>query len=329
MFNLFSRLKEPAIFQGNLNNKDYFEGWYFKQSSILSGDKLAIIPGISLTSEDRHAFIQVFEGTENKSYYFRYPLTKFKPRKSPFRISIGENHFGYSGLELNIDGEIVVRGKVEFSDMWKYKGKPWMRGIMGWYGYVPFLETYHGLLSLDHQVNGNVSIDDLTLSFQNASGYIEKDWGTSFPSAWIWMQGNSFPEYKTSFMISVAVIPWIGSSFVGHLAILLYKGKIINLSTYAGGKVTKLSYSENGVCMRIESNIYRLDVEAVQGKSVDLKSPEKGVMNGRTVESLSSHIRIKVHDKRMDKVLYCGETSNSGLELMDSLNILPKSLNLV
>jgi tocopherol cyclase len=53
-FSLLDRLKDPAIFQGNLGKKRYFEGWYFKQSNLEGNVVLSIIPGVSLAEEDRH-----------------------------------------------------------------------------------------------------------------------------------------------------------------------------------------------------------------------------------------------------------------------------------
>lgn len=328
MFNLFNRLREPAIFQGNLNKKKYFEGWYFKQSDQKGETKLAIIPGVSLTKEDKHAFIQVFDGVKNKSNYIRYPLSEFNPGKSPFSVKIGKNRFSYTGIELDIDEEIRVQGKLNYTNQTRFKATPWMRGVMGWYGYVPFMETYHGLLSLDHRVDGLVQINDSDLRFQKAKGYIEKDWGTSFPSAWIWMQGNCFKKPKTSLMVSVAVIPWLSSSFIGHLAIFLHEGKIINLSTYAGGKISSLSKKPKGIMVMIESNTHRLYLEANQGEAVDLKSPEKGVMTGKTVESLSSQIKIKLIDKKTKAIVYSDETFGAGLEIMDPKDRIRRDLNL-
>lgn len=329
MFDLISRLRDPAIFQGNIKKKNYFEGWYFKQSDHKGETKLAIIPGVSFTSEEKHAFIQVFDGVENKAHYIRYPLSMFKPAVSPFSVNIDKNRFSYNGIELDIDEEIRVKGKLDYTDQTFFNAAPWMRGVMGWYGYAPFMETYHGVLSLDHTVNGTVMINDANLDFKNAKGYIEKDWGTSFPSAWIWIQGNCFNETKTSIMISVAVIPWLGSSFIGHLAVFLHKDKLINLSTYAGGKITHLSRKPNMVLIKIESRMYRLEIEASQGEAVDLKSPEKGVMTGKTVESLSSQINLNLFDKKSRTLVYSGETFGAGLEIMDLEDRIRKDLNLV
>ena len=222
MFDLLSRLKDPAIFQGTLGKRHYFEGWYFKQVGS-DGAKLAVIPGISLTGKDSHSFIQVFNGRSGESHYYSLPIEDFKPEKEPFAVVIGSNRFSYEGLELDIEN--VAKGSLKYTGITPYRYSWRERGVMGWYGYVPFMETKHGLLSLDHRVSGSITINDDLHTFNNGRGYIEKDWGESFPSSWIWMQSNSFEEQGVSFMFSTAVIPWLGSSFIGHLAIIRFGGK--------------------------------------------------------------------------------------------------------
>ena len=323
MFDLLSRLRDPAIFQGNLEKQGYFEGWYFKQVG-LNGAKIAVIPGISL-SKDSHAFIQVFEGSSDKSYYFEYPIDEFRPEKNPFTVTIGDNRFGYDGIELNLEDSIT--GSLSYSNITHYNWNWNERGVMGWYGYAPFLETYHGLLSLDHRVNGAISINGCEHIFREGRGYIEKDWGKSFPSSWIWIQSNGFSEVGASIMLSTAVIPWLSSSFIGHLAVIRFNNRTINLSTYRGGKITRLEKTENGVFLRVQTKNYVLEVQAIKGDSVSLKSPVKGLMTGRTIESLNSILEVQLTDKN-GNVLFSDTGHDAGLEIMDDKDELIKGLKL-
>jgi len=158
-FSLLDRLKDPTIFQGDLRKRRYFEGWYFKQSNLEGDVVLSIIPGVSLAEEDRHAFIQIFDGTSGVSYYERFEVEDFKPGLKPFSIKIGDNVFSLSGVDLNIKGEASVKGSLIYSDLSLFRGGLGMRGVMGWYGFVPFMETYHGLISMDHVVDGSVVIN--------------------------------------------------------------------------------------------------------------------------------------------------------------------------
>ena len=43
------------------------------------------------------------------------------------------------------------------------------------------MECYHGIVSMDHTVNGLIEINNEKIDFSEGRGYIEKDWGRSFP----------------------------------------------------------------------------------------------------------------------------------------------------
>jgi len=327
MFDFLSRLKDLTIFQGSLNSKNYFEGWYFKQTSLDGKNKFAIIPGVSLSGSDDHAFIQVYDGTSRISNYVSYNLEEFIPKKDPFRVKLGNSVFKLTGIELDIP-EFEIEGSLRYSDHSYYNSRWFERGVMGLYGYVPFMETYHGLISLDHKVQGNVNIRGKDHFFDEGRGYVEKDWGKSFPSSWIWMQSNDFPKPKTSLMVSVAIIPWLNSSFVGHITVLLFDNKILNFSTYRGGKITLLQEEKDGVRLKIETRKLCLEIRAFKGESVSLRSPIRGEMKGRTIESLSGILEVNLVSRQDDEILFSGTGSNSGLEIMDENSDLIKKLGL-
>ncbi len=46
-------------------------------------------------------------------------------------------------------------------------------------------------------------------------GYLEKDWGTAFPQAYVWMQSNHFEVPGVSLVASTALIPWRRAAFRG------------------------------------------------------------------------------------------------------------------
>ena len=51
---------------------------------------------------------------------------------------------------------------------------------MGWYAWMPFMECYHGLVSLDHGIEGVLSAESDTVDMTGGRGYTEKDWGAAF-----------------------------------------------------------------------------------------------------------------------------------------------------
>lgn len=61
---------------------------------------------------------------------------------------------------------------------------------MGPFAYLNGMACNHGIVSMKHQITGHMVIKGLDLYFKEDSGYIEKDWGRSFPKRYIWLQGN-------------------------------------------------------------------------------------------------------------------------------------------
>ena len=75
----------------------------------------------------------------------------------------------------------------------------------------------HGVLGFDHAIQGVLAIDDQAVDFSGGRGYIEKDWGQSFPEAWVWFQTNHFERAGVYLTASVANIPWMGNaSWIYH-----------------------------------------------------------------------------------------------------------------
>lgn len=90
-------MKNPDIFQGEkyLNaNKNYFEGWYFKNTNNEKG--ISFIPGINIEEKNKKSFIQVI--TNDTSYFINYSINDFKFNFNPFCIQIGNNTFSKEGI---------------------------------------------------------------------------------------------------------------------------------------------------------------------------------------------------------------------------------------
>ena len=242
---MFRRLYNPEIFQGNLRKKQYFEGWYFKQVSQDQTYTFSFIPGVSLVENDPHAFIQIMNGYEATSDYIRYPVNEFSWDTRRLFLKVGSSTFTASGIILNIESEnINLTGKIDFSNMIRYPKSIFSPGIMGWYSFVPFMECNHGIISVNHDLYGKISINKNEVDFTGGKGYIEKDWGTSFPEAWIWIQSNNFKEHETSFSFSLAKIPWMGRFFIGFIAFLYLNRKFYLFSTYNKSVFSDITHSK-------------------------------------------------------------------------------------
>lgn len=237
-----NRIYQPVLYQGPpLENRrrHYFEGWYYKMTSP-EGGRLALIPGISLNREESHGFIQILDGTTGDSSYCPFPLEEVRFSSRPFSVSLGRNRFSLE--EIILGDRTPLEGSVRISSLRPYGATLARPGIMGWYRYLPAMECYHGLVSTGHDVAGRFrgSLDsspEREWDFSRSRGYIEKDWGSSFPSSYIWMQANSFTGRNHSFMLSIARIPWLGSHFTGFLGYLDLGEERLTFATYTGSRL--------------------------------------------------------------------------------------------
>jgi len=319
------KLKHPEIFQGNKQKKAYFEGWYFKMVSADHSSVISVIPGISLSADgmEKHAFIQVIDGTTARTDYFSFPIEDFAYAEDRFAVKICDYFFSDDSLSIYIRHDSAsLKANVRMSEQVGLPGKKLFNaGIMGWYRFVPFMECYHGVVSLDHQLAGKLFYNGKEQNFEGGMGYIEKDWGSSMPSAWIWMQSNHFPSKNTSFMLSVANIPWIGRSFTGFLGFFLHEGQIRRFATYTKAKVTIASLTDHFAELSIEDKNYTYRITATNKDTGLLYAPVQGSMDRRISESINAAIRLQVMDKK-GKVIFDETSEVAGLELVGDKKVL-------
>jgi len=217
---LFNKIRDPILFQGNMKNSGYFEGWYYKQVSLDEKTAVCMIPGVSLAVDDSHSFMQyIYIKTEEngekaiKAGYLRYGLDDFRFYNDPFKIQIADNTFTRTAISVKLkDQNLHAEGTLEFGPFTPIRKSVLSPNIMGFFVYFPGMECYHGIVSMNHTLRGKLEINHEEIDFNDGKGYIEKDWGTSFPKKYIWIQCNNFENNDTSMFFSAADIPFIKSS---------------------------------------------------------------------------------------------------------------------
>lgn len=311
--NKLKALFNPEQYHGWGRDKRYFEGWYFKILNKTENKAFAIIPGIAMDHDkNKHAFIQVLDGKKCTAAYHRFEAESFKIKSGKFDLKIENNHFSIDQIQLDLPD---FKAKLKFSNLTPWPNQWYSPGIMGPFAFVPFMECYHGILSMDHNIAGEVITSGETTNFNNGKGYIEKDWGHSFPSAYIWMQSNHFSESEISLKLSVAKIPWLGSSFVGFIAGLWIKERLIQFTTYNFTKLLKSHVDQKTVHIILKNSIHQLDILAHRQAGTELASPIHGFMDGRISESMTAKIQVILRDRKDGKIIFEDTGRNAGLEI--------------
>jgi tocopherol cyclase len=316
----------PDRYHGFSKKPPYFEGWYYKLVSADEESRLAVIPGVYLApvEENNHCFVQVFDSNAQEVRYHRYPFSAFQASRNSFEVKIGPNIFTRDGITLAIDDEIGrLHGGLEFANLNPWPVRSFSPGAMGWFAWVPMMECYHGVVSMDHSITGELRLDDQVLDFSDGRGYIEKDWGKQFPSAWIWGQSNHFDQPGVSLMLSVAVIPWVGRSFGGFIIGLLHEGLLHRFATYNRGKIEALSINDTAVDLVVKNPTHRLHIRALRVEGGLLQAPTTVEMDRRIIETLNAQLEVRLEDLA-GRVLYSGTGRHAGLETVGDLDHLIK-----
>lgn len=311
----------PAGFHGEGKTRDFFEGWYVKLVSADRTQRLALIPGLFLGPDGQaDAFIQVLDGATGRSWYHQFERTEFAASSTTFDVQVGPNHLGVDGVRLDLPG---LSGTVRYtSELQPWPVRPQAPGIMGWYAWVPTMECYHGLVSFDHELTGSLVLEGEEFNFDGGRGYIEKDWGQAFPSAYVWMQSNHFSTAGTSLSASMAMIPWRGSSFRGFIVGLWHRGELVKFATYTGAKARQFDIDDDEVrwSMTSRSGLHlSLTADRVTGGL--LHAPIRTQMHRRVEETLDSSIRVRLTTKT-GAVIFDDVGECAGLEVHGDLPTL-------
>lgn len=320
MLNKLQTTLNPAWYQGHHRRPPYFEGWYFKLIDATGANRYAIIPGI-FKSGRPHAFVQVLDGQSGAATYHEFPPDAFWAATDRFEIRVGDNQFSPQGIRLALESaEQAIQGEVRFS-AWQ----PWpvtlrSPGVMGWYAWVPTMECYHGVLSFDHELSGGLAIDGKSVDFGGGRGYVEKDWGQSFPQAWIWLQSNHFERPGVCLTGSIAIIPWRRTQFNGHIVGLWLNGRLYPFTTYSGARVVKLAVDEDTVQWVLRSKTHQLAILARRGATSHyglLKGPTRQEMGKRVAESLTAVATLQLCELhgRKEREIFAGNGRYAGLEV--------------
>ncbi len=307
-----SKIRHPFQLQGSISKKNYFEGWYYKQVHLDKDKTVSFIFGISTNKQDPHSFIQVIQSNPLVTSYFKFPLASFQIDGASY--AIGKNRFSLHELELHLAQEdLIIDGLLTFSDHQFLQHRVFMPNIMGPFAYVPNMECNHGVISMHHHVNGTLIINHDSYHFKQESGYLEKDWGTSFPKRYIWIQGNHFNQVKGSFMASIADIPFLGLAFEGIIAQLDLGKRRLRFATYNGAKLSSLTKTGDGFEFVLKKGTTTLQVTAHLPVTGKLKSPHLGSMTKTIKEGLGGNIELVLKEKGQKEQMFTCD--HCGLEI--------------
>ncbi|MFH5835612.1 tocopherol cyclase family protein [Proteiniclasticum sp. C24MP] len=273
-----------------LEKKAAFEGWFSKVDDQKNDLMFSVIWGYTTHKETSHAFLQFTSSLDQKTSYIWFPIEELSYEKDPFVLHIGKNRLTEKGMVLDflMDG-IPVKGEFLFSDLTPIRKSFFRPGIMGWLTLFPN-ECNHSITSMDHAVNGVLHIGERTWFVDQASGYVEKDWGTGFPREYVWVQANDWKE--SSVVFSYATVPVLGQHARGFFLVLHHEGKEYRFSSIEGSRMLHFKVRGDSFVAILGKGKHRVVIKAKQAHPVALVSPDHGEMKAKIKESLDGRVEV-------------------------------------
>lgn len=269
-------------FHGAGKKASFFEGWYMKHQC--GRNMAALIPAYHIAQDGRE-FASLQLVTPELNHYFTFPASSFRACEDRFALQLGDNLFTRRGVRLKLETpELKVRGELHYGSL-----KPPRYDIMGPFSLVPYLQCNHGILSLSHSVSGRLEINGKTMNFDRGTGYIEKDWGRSFPKSYLWTQCSFKHKEACCIMLSVADIPMPVAHFTGCICAVWYDGAEYRLATYLGARIVNRTPSH---VMLVQGRL-RLEVSLLKSAPRSLKAPSFGDMTRTIKESPSCTVHYR------------------------------------
>ena len=281
-----------------MKKTNFFEGWYFKeQCKELT---IAFIPEVSYDEKGNlSGSLQIV--LPDRSYYYTY--------KNPINMNLNRTMFIVMGKNVSTDAcihidiaekDLQIKGDIYFD---REAGRKF--NVMGPLSIFP-LPCKHGILAMKQQLSGSLEIDGEVYDFDGGTGYLETDYGKSFPRRYMWSQCNWFGRTDCQIAVAAATIPMGPLNIMGTFACINYKGQRYKFATYKGAEVEKIG--EEG--FKITQGPYIFEGRRKGGTAVELKSPEMGKMASATREYLVCNVEYRLR-KRGEELFHVKSRNGS------------------
>ena len=260
---------------------NYFTGRYYKHQK--NGNTICFIIGHTADTE----FVQILTTYDVIQYD---SLNGVKISRSELRIDYPE-----------------VQGCVRYGKL-----LPLHSHIMGPFHFLP-MQCNHEVISMRHTIQGSFKVHGKRIDLNDGIGYIEGDYGRSFPKEYLWLHCNDFSD-DLSVMVSVADIPFCGIHFTGCICAITFRGKEYRLATYYGVRI----HAANEKKVILTQGKYRLDILISNADSYPLRSP----INGKMINTIheSSCPKAKFRFTERDEVIFQTMSTHCSFECNIDIN---------
>jgi len=179
-------------------------------------------------------------------------------------------------------------------------------------------------VSLDHCIDGYLNVNGNHIQFDGGKGYTEKDWGTSFPSEYIWQQSNHFESSGTSLSCVIGNVPVLGRKIKGYSIGLWHKNQFYNFANYNNTKFVDFCENDQVIQYVLKKGRQYLQVVVEKTPGGVLLGPNKHDVSSPIHETINSimHVSLWKQHRGSRTTLFKGIGLHTGLEIDGDMKAL-------
>lgn len=188
---------------------------------------------------------------------------------------------------------------------------------MGIYNHLPFMECYSQVCAIDGDIEeGHLKINGQVIDFSNGKYYIEKNWGKSFPTSWIWVQSNNFENHRATVTCSLGIVPFpLIKEFRGFLIGVTVDHKFYPFTTMNNSKLNITVCDRDIILCATHDNLQLiLKTKSKPEDFVECYGPKNGKMSPILEETLKGEVEMTLINTQKNLLIYHGIGKACGIE---------------
>jgi hypothetical protein len=300
------RRLHPTLLQGDITKNNYFEGWFQKIFVPKKNTSIVLIYGIATGNElTKTGFIQLFV-PGHEVIHMDFPQHEITLSKRKHEVNFGLNYFSSNRIHIEdkrveLDVEIIPQAT-----------KALKKNSMGNFYLVPGLPCYHSVLQINSSVKGIVKINNELIHFDRSTGYLEKNWGSSFPEKYFWMHAQDPLNATNQVLYSQAEIKWRNKTFIKHVGFIQLNGKSIDLRKIRRKHIVCHVSNSNQLEISIDPIGIALNFDLGDANNTSFNSPREGKMTNKIIHNIDVPVILKITSKSLNNnTLLNGNIENS------------------
>jgi tocopherol cyclase len=298
---------KPNSIRGTFERNKFFEGWFQKVYSKAHKASFILIYGYAThNSDDAFGFLQILIPNQTPEIVY-FPKNEVSCDIEQHIFRMGKNLLTTELIRIETNG-LSIKLNLKNTDPFRT-----FKNSMGYTYFIPNLPCYHSVLNSAQSVSGEIKHQGKCYTLDHEMGYLEKNWGTTFPESYFWVHAIDPNNPAISLLFSRAKIVWLGKTYIKHVGYLRFDGQQIELRALKNVTVSNSNMSPENRIVQIRSASAQLDLALEFGREVLFKGPKDGALSRMIAHQTDARIKVSLtYENRSQQFQLVGNFEDIG-----------------